>query len=36
MKEFVQPEIKIIKFEVEDIITASGDTFNDKETGEWT
>lgn len=37
MKEFVKPEIEIIKFQVEDIITASGeDSFNNKDTGEWT
>lgn len=35
MKEFVKPEIEIIKFQVEDIITASGDTFDDSNTGEW-
>ena len=34
MKEFVKPEIEIIKFQVEDVITTSD--FDDSNTGEWT
>ena len=36
MKEFMIPEIEVIKFNVEDVITTSGDTFNPDDTGEWT
>lgn len=36
MKEFMRPEMEIIKFQAEDIIAASGDTFEEDNTGEWT
>ena len=35
MRPFEAPEIEIIKFEVEDIITTSGDSFDDSDTGIW-
>ena len=37
MKKFMNPEIEIIKFQVEDVITASPeDTFDGDNSGEWT
>ena len=36
MRTFETPEIEIIKFQVEDVITTSGDTFDDGGTGIWT
>lgn len=39
MQDFLKPEIKITRFLVEDIITASGDeddTFDPDNSGEWT
>lgn len=34
MKKFVEPEINVEMFHVEDVITASGDSFVDDNTGE--
>lgn len=36
MRTFETPEIEITKFHVEDVITTSGDTFDDSNTGIWT
>ena len=35
MKKFEIPEIEILLFQVEDVVTASGDTFDDTNAGEW-
>lgn len=35
MKEYIRPEIEITKFQVEEIITASGDTLDPDNLGEW-
>lgn len=37
MKTYEAPEVEVVKFAMEDVITESGsdDTFNDDNTGEW-
>lgn len=35
MKQFEMPEIEVVKFQLEDVITTS-DTFVEDNTGEWT
>ena len=35
MKKYEAPQIEIEKIQVEDVIAASGDTFDDSNTGEW-
>lgn len=35
MKKYEAPQIEIDMFQIEDVITASGDTWNSDDAGEW-